>query len=38
MLLGMGSHLELWDAKTYAEHEATVMQSAMPESLKNFSF
>ena len=38
MMLGMGSHLELWDAKTYAEHEATVMQSAMPESLKNFSF
>ena len=38
MLLGMGSHLELWDAKTYAEHEATVMQSDMPESLKNFSF
>ncbi|MEP7295002.1 MAG: division/cell wall cluster transcriptional repressor MraZ [Burkholderiales bacterium] len=38
MLLGMGSHLELWDAKTYAEHEAAVMQSDMPESLKNFSF
>ena len=38
MLLGMGSHLELWDAKAYAEHEAAVMQSDMPESLKNFSF
>ncbi len=38
MLLGMGSHLELWDAKTHAEHEARVMQSEMPESLKSFSF
>jgi MraZ protein len=38
MLLGMGSHFELWDAKAYAEHEAAVMQSDMPESLKNFSF
>ena len=38
MLLGMGSHFELWDAKTYAEHEAAVMLSDMPESLKNFSF
>jgi len=31
-------HFELWDAKAYAEHEAAVMQSEMPESLKNFSF
>ena len=38
MLLGMGSHLELWDAAKYAAHEAQVMQSEMPESLKNFSF
>jgi MraZ protein len=38
MLLGMGSHLELWDAKAHAEHEARVMQSEMPESLKSFSF
>ncbi len=38
MLLGMGSHFELWDAERYAAHEAAVMQSAMPESLKNFSF
>lgn len=38
MLLGMGSHFELWDAKAYAEHETAVMQSEMPESLKNFSF
>lgn len=38
MLLGMGSHFELWDAERYAVHEAAVMQSPMPESLKNFSF
>jgi MraZ protein len=38
MLIGMGSHFELWDAKAYAEHEAQVMQSAMPEALKSFSF
>ncbi|HWH83539.1 MAG TPA: division/cell wall cluster transcriptional repressor MraZ [Burkholderiaceae bacterium] len=38
MLLGMGSHLELWDAARYAAHETQVMQSEMPESLKSFSF
>jgi len=38
MLLGMGSHFELWDAQRHADHEAKVMQSDMPESLKSFSF
>ncbi len=38
MLLGMGSHFELWDAQRHAEHEAEVMQSPMPDSLKHFSF
>jgi MraZ protein len=38
MLLGMGSHFELWDAARYAAHEAEVMQQAMPETLQNFSF
>ena len=38
MLIGMGSHFELWDATAHAEHEAAVMQSEMPESLKSFSF
>jgi len=38
MLLGMGSHFELWDAATYAAHEAQVMQSEMPDALKDFSF
>ena len=38
MMIGMGSHFELWDAQRYADHEARVMQSEMPESLKSFSF
>ncbi len=38
ILLGMGSHFELWDATRYAEHEARVMQSELPDSLKDFSF
>lgn len=38
MLLGMGSHFELWDSARYAEHEARVMQSDMPDALKDFSF
>ncbi len=38
MLLGMGSHFELWDAARYAEHEAKVMAQPMPESLQDFSF
>lgn len=38
MLIGMGGHLELWDAQRHAEHEARVMQTEMPDSLKNFSF
>ncbi len=38
MLIGMGSYFELWDAQRHAEHEAQVMQSQMPDSLKSFSF
>ena len=38
MLLGMGSHFELWDAQAYAAHEAAVMQSEMPAVLQDFSF
>lgn len=38
MLLGMGSHFELWDAAAYALHEAQVMQSELPAALKDFSF
>lgn len=38
MLLGMGSHFELWDAQRYQAHEAEVMQQGLPESLGDFSF
>lgn len=38
MLLGMGSHFELWDAARYAAHEAEVMQQGLPEVLRDFSF
>lgn len=38
MLLGMGSHFELWDAAAYAAHEARVMESDLPDALKDFSF
>jgi MraZ protein len=37
MLIGMGSHLELWDRQRHAEHEAKVLQTPMHEGL-NFSF
>ncbi|WP_374621595.1 division/cell wall cluster transcriptional repressor MraZ [Pandoraea sp.] len=38
MLLGMGSHFELWDAATYAAKELAAMAQGMPEALKNFTF
>jgi MraZ protein len=38
MLLGMGNYFELWDAQLHADHEAKVMSSAMPESIKSFTF
>ncbi|WP_454724193.1 MULTISPECIES: division/cell wall cluster transcriptional repressor MraZ [Cupriavidus] len=38
MLLGMGSHFEVWDAATYAAKEQQAMAQGMPEALKNFSF
>ena len=38
LLLGMGSHFELWDAQRYAAHEAEVMAQAMPDVLQDFSF
>lgn len=38
MLIGMGSHLELWDAARHAAHEAEVVQGEMPEALKAFTF
>jgi MraZ protein len=38
LLIGMGTHLELWDTARYAAHEAVVKQSPMPEAIKNFVF
>lgn len=38
MLLGMGSHFELWDKATYEAQEAQAMQGEMPDVFKDFSF
>lgn len=38
ILLGMGSYFELWDAATYAAHEAEQMKLEMPDVFKDFSF
>ena len=38
MLLGMGSHFEVWDAATLAKQEAEAISQGMPPSLENFSF
>ena len=38
VLLGMGNHFELWDAATYAAHEAEQMKAEMPDVFKDFSF
>ena len=38
VLLGMGSHFELWDAVTYAAEEAKQFRVGIPDALKDFSF
>ncbi len=38
VLLGMGSHFELWDKDTYLAKEAEAMQGQMPDVFKGFSF
>jgi MraZ protein len=38
MLLGMGSHFEIWDAAKLAEDEAQAVAAGMPDVLANFSF
>jgi MraZ protein len=35
MLLGMGSHMELWDSAAYAAHEVETMKSTPPEAIQN---
>ncbi len=38
MLLGMGSHFEIWDAAKLAENEAQAVAAGMPDVLAGFSF
>lgn len=38
MLLGMGSHFEIWDASRLQENESEAIASGMPEALQDFSF
>ena len=38
MLLGMGSHFEIWDAAKLDDSEAQAIAGGMPDVLNNFSF
>lgn len=38
MLLGMGTHFEIWDAAKLADNEAQAIAGGMPDTLSNFSF
>jgi MraZ protein len=38
ILLGMGTHFEVWDAKTYAMKEQIAISQGMPEALRQFNF
>jgi MraZ protein len=38
ILLGMGSHLEIWDAPTYSSKEQIAISQGMPEALRQFNF
>nr|WP_221292427.1 division/cell wall cluster transcriptional repressor MraZ [Herbaspirillum sp. SJZ102] len=38
MLLGMGSHFEIWDAAKLAESESAAVAAGMPDVLNDFSF
>jgi MraZ protein len=38
ILMGMGSHFELWDKATHDAKEAEAMKAGMPEGFKDFSF
>ncbi|RZL37958.1 MAG: transcriptional regulator MraZ [Rubrivivax sp.] len=38
VLLGMGSHFEIWDKKARLAEEAETMAGPLPDSLKDFSF
>jgi len=38
MMLGMGTHFEIWDAAKLAQDEAEAVSGGMPDVLSNFSF
>lgn len=38
MLLGMGSHFELWDAAQLGHDEAEAIEAGIPDVLSNYSF
>ena len=38
MLLGMGSHFEIWDADKLDENESQAVAAGMPDVLNDFSF
>jgi MraZ protein len=38
MLLGMGSHFEVWDSASLAAKDQETIAAGMPEALANFSF
>lgn len=38
MMLGMGTHFEIWDAAKLAVNEAEAVSGGMPDVLSNFSF
>ncbi len=38
MMLGMGTHFEIWDAAKLAADEAAAVAGGMPDVLSNFSF
>jgi MraZ protein len=38
MMLGMGTHFEIWDAAKLAADEAIAVAGGMPDVLSNFSF
>ena len=38
MLVGMGSHFELWDAAAHEQQEAQTLSAGLPSALADFSF
>jgi MraZ protein len=38
MLLGMGTHFEIWDAAKLSDNEQEAVAGGMPDVLSNFSF